>query len=262
MLAAVVAALPLAAQDSPLFPRFSVTGGSFLADFETDVRVDDEGGAEGTAITLERDLGLDDSKTLTHVTVQWRPFSRHELGGAWFRSEREGFEAIDREIVFRDEVYPVQAEVTTTFDLEQWRATYTYWARKGERDGFGITLGVAGIALDASLIAVTPGSNVTITQEAETEVPVALAGAQFRFAPTDRILGEVSGAFLPRVTIGEYSGDAVTAAARIEYRLARWLGLGAAYNYFQLDGAGDRGEFRGELGIGVQGVEGYVRLAF
>ncbi|HEX2122994.1 MAG TPA: hypothetical protein VHL59_15280 [Thermoanaerobaculia bacterium] len=254
-------AAPLAAQE--LFPRLSLTASSAPSEFETNVRIDpDDGSDEGTLVSFERDLGLADSRTLPRFTLQWRPFARHELAATHFNASREGFEVIDREIVFRDEVYPVQAVVTTQFDLDYWSATYTYWARRSDRDGIGITLGVATLAFDAAILAETAGSSVTITQEAETDVPVALAGLQGRVAFTNRIHGEASVSTLPRVTIGDYTGSALTGGARVEYRPLRWLGIGASYNYFRLDVDVAQADLSGSLEMKIQGPEAYVRLAF
>ncbi|HEX8412044.1 MAG TPA: hypothetical protein VF883_24555 [Thermoanaerobaculia bacterium] len=109
-------AFPLAAQD--LFPRFSITGATSPAEFETNARIDPEdAGGEGTLINFERDLGLEDSRTLQRFGVQWRPFARHELAASYFSAPRSGFEQINRNITFRDEVYPVNALVTSQFDL-------------------------------------------------------------------------------------------------------------------------------------------------
>jgi len=255
--------LPLLAQDSSLFPRFSVTGGTSMADFRTDVRIDpDELSTEGTLVSFERDLGLEASKSLPRFTVQWRPFVRHELAASHFSAKRGGVQQIDREITFRDEVYPVQALVTTNFDLDYWSATYTYWARRSDRDGFGITLGAATLSMNASITAERPGTSVTVSEEADTDVPVALGGIQGRFAFTRTILGEASIAALPRVTIEDYTGSAVTALARLEYRPVRWLGIGAAYNYFRLDVDVAQVDLSGTLKMTVRGPEGYVRLAF
>ena len=144
---AVLIATPLFAQDSLLFPRFSITAGSSAGEFETNARIDpDDASTSGTLVSFERDLGLDDSKTLPRFGLQWRPLVRHELAATHFTASREGFEEIDREIIFRDEVYPVQARVTTDFDLDYWSATYTYWARRGPRDGIGLTIGLATLA--------------------------------------------------------------------------------------------------------------------
>ncbi|HEY0156025.1 MAG TPA: hypothetical protein VGF28_01895, partial [Thermoanaerobaculia bacterium] len=171
----LLATSPLAAQD--LFPRFSLTGGTSPSSFDTNVRIDpDAGESEGTLVSFEDDLGLESSRTIQRFGLQWRPFARHELAGSYFSAPRSGQEQINRQIVFRDETYPVNALVTTEFDLTYASATYTYWARRGDRDGFGITLGVAGLSLDAGIRAEQPGQTVTVTQTAETEVPVALAG--------------------------------------------------------------------------------------
>lgn len=255
--------LPLLAQESLLFPTFSVTAGQTRGDFETNARIDpDDASTSGTLISFERDLGLEDSRTLPRFGVQWRPLRRHELAVTHFAADRSGFEEIDREIVFRDEVYRAQALVTTAFDLEYWSATYTYWARRTDRSGIGITLGAATLAMDASITAEQPGVSVTVTQEAETDVPVALAGLQTRVAFAERIHGEASLATLPRVTIEDYTGTALTGQARLEWRALDWLGIGAAYNYFRFDVDVEAADLRGSLDMTVRSPEVYLRLAF
>jgi hypothetical protein len=255
--------LPLAAQDNGLFPRFSVIGGYAPADFETNARIDPQlAGGEGTLVNFERDLGLEDSRTLRRFAVQWRPFARHELAATYFSAPRAGFQQINRNITFRDEVYPVNALVSTQFDLDYASATYTYWARRGVRDGLGITLGVAHLALDAAVTYERPGTSITVTQTADTEAPIALGGLQGRVAFTDRLHGEASAATLPRVTIGDYTGRALLGSARLEYRPVRWVGVGAAYQYFNLDIDVAQTSLTGSLEMTIRGPEAYLRLAF
>jgi hypothetical protein len=257
----LLAASSASAQD--LFPAFSVSASTSPATFETNVRIDpEEATGEGTLVNFESDLGLEDSRTLQRFEVQWRPFARHELAGTYFSAPRSGREQIDREIVFRDETYPVSALVTTAFDLDYASATYTYWARRGPRDGFGITLGVAALSINAGITAERPGETISVTQTAETEVPVALAGVQGRVAFTRTLFGEASVSTLPQVTIGDYTGSALTARARLEYRPLRWLGVGASYNYFRLDVDVEQLDFGGSLDMTIQGPEAFVRLAF
>src|SRR5687767_9145154 len=113
----ILLALPLSAQS--LFPRFSITGGTSAANFDTNARIDPETtGEQGTVVSFENDLGLEDSRTLQRFSAQWRPFARHELAASFFSAPRDGVEQIDREIVFRNEVYRAQALVTTEFDLD------------------------------------------------------------------------------------------------------------------------------------------------
>jgi len=255
-------ALPLSAQD--LFPRFSITAATSPAEFETNARIDPEtAGGAGTLVNFERDLGLEDSGTQRRFGLQWRPFHRHELALAYFSApQRKGFAQIDREIVFRDQVYPVTALVTSALDLDYASLTYTFWARRGTRDGLGITLGLATMTIDASVTAQQLGGLVNVTERADTDVPVALAGLQGRVAFLPRLHGEASVSTLPRVTIEDYTGSAVTGAARLEYRPLNWLGIGAAYHYFNLDIDVDQTDLRGALEMTIQGPEAFVRVAF
>lgn len=263
LLALLLVTTPIAAQDNGLFPRFSVIGGHAPADFETNARIDPESsGGEGTLVNFENDLGLEESRSLQRFAVQWRPLARHELAATYFSAPREGFAQIDRNITFRDEVYPVNALVTSQFDFDYASATYTYWARRGVRDGLGITLGVAQLALDAAVTYERPGTSVTVTQTAETEAPIALGGLQGRLAFTDWLHGEASVSTLPRVTIEDYTGRALIGTARLEYRPVRWFGIGAAYQYFDLDIDVAQTSLTGSLEMTIRGPEAYVRLAF
>jgi len=244
------ASLSAAAQDSLLFPRFSVTASSSPALFETNARIDPEvTGQQGTLISLEHDLGLDDSRTLQRFSVQWRPFRRHELAATHFSAPRSATQPIVRTITFRNQIYSINTLVTTQFDLDYTSLTYTYWARRTERDGFGITIGAAALSMDASVSTLGFDVTVTQTQRADTDVPVALAGLQGRVA------------FLPRLH-GEASGDALTAAARLEYRPLNWLGIGAAYHYFRLNVDVEQTTLRGAVDMTIRGPEAFVRLAF
>lgn len=253
--------VPLSAQE--LFPRLSITAGGSTSEFETNARIDPElTGGTGTDIAFERDLGLEDSRTLQRFGVQWRPFARHELSATHFSAPREGFRQIDEEIVFGDEVYPVQALVTSQLDLDYTSVMYTYWARRTDRDGIGISLGAAALSFDASVVAESDDLTVTLSEEAETDVPVALVGLQGRVAFTPRVHGEASVATLPRVTIEGYTGDALTAQARLEFRPLRWLGVGASYHYFRLNVDVAEDDLNGSLDMTIRGPEAYIRLAF
>jgi len=168
---------------------------------------------------FERDLGLASSENLQRFALEWQPLARHELAGSYFASSRSGFQQIQHDFTFRNSVYPVDALVTTGFDLKYWSATYTYWARRGARDGFGITLGAAGLSLDASVIAQSGRARRRAGPRRAERPP-----------PADALVST-----LPRVTISGYTGRALTGNARLEYRIVRWLGVGAAYNCFRLD---------------------------
>jgi len=245
------------------FPRFSITAGQYGGRFTTDARVNPTiGPTEGTALNLERDLGLASSKRIQRFAIEWRPFVRHELAANYVAANRGGSATLDREIRFQNQIYPFSANVTSVFDTSKWEATYTYWASRSERRGFGITLGAAGLSIDATLVAKRPNDTLTLTQNASTKVPVALIGAQARYAFNDRVIARFSAATLPRVKIDVYSGRAVSGDVRLEVRVVRNIAVGAGYDYFDLDGTIDDPSFNGALSMKVRGPEAYVRIGF
>jgi len=256
--ALLLLSLPALAQDSPAFPRFSITAGAYNADFSTDVRVD----PLGTDINLERDLALERSPRLNDLNVRWRPFARHELAASYLSASRDGSAVINRDFRFNGQVYPVNATATTSLDTKKWEATYTYWLQRSSRSGFGLMIGAAELSFDSSVSAQTPTVGVTVSGSANTKVPVALGGAQLRVALTNRVIAEASAAALPRVKFDVYSGRATSANARIEFRVVSNLGVGVAYNYFNIDGTVTDPSFGGRLKMTVKGGEGFVRLAF
>lgn len=252
-------ALPAAAQN--VFPRFTLAGGAYRGDFSTDIRADNNALA-GTEINAERDLGLRASESLHRYAISWRPFVHHEIAASYFNSTRTGLRQINLPITFNGVVYPVQSEVTTDVALKYWDATYTAWLHRTDLTGFGLTAGVAGLAVDARLFARRPGQTLTVTETASTSVPVALIGAQARTAFGQHLVGTISGGVLPRVHIDTYSGRALTGNASIEYRVVRNVGIGAAYNYFNISGDVADPQFSGDLGMTIKGAEVFVRLAF
>src|SRR2546423_9651632 len=86
-------------QESPLFPRVSVTGGRYAGRFTTDVRLDPDATGEGTRVGFERDLGLAPSEQLQRFALEWRPLDRHELAGSYFSSSPPGLPPINPDLV-------------------------------------------------------------------------------------------------------------------------------------------------------------------
>jgi hypothetical protein len=259
-----VGAPALAQRNRDLFPTFTLTGGGYLGDFGTKVRVDPHvEGLQGTTIDLEKNLGLESSRTLSRFGFTWRPLRKHELGVSYFRTEREGHRIIDRQIVYEDTTFPIQADVQSKFNIDFWEASYTYWARQTERDGIGVSLGVTGLRVDGELsVRRNTDNTVLLSESASTDVPVPVIGVEGRWLLTDRVIAMGRASVLPKVSIKDYQGSAYVGKFSLEYRLAQRLGLGVAYNYFNLNGLVEKEDFHADLGMTVSGVEAFVRIVF
>lgn len=263
-LVAAFFAVSLAAQTNPvLFPRFGISGGGYLTDFGTTLRVDPHvEGLQGTSIDLERDLGLTSSKTLTRAGIEWRPFDRHEIDLAYFRTQRRGNLNINKQIVYEDTTFPINANVRSRFDIDYWDLSYTYWARKAANDGLGVNIGVMGMSFNGELNASVAGISATLQQDAKAKIPLPVIGVEGRWAIGSHIATTLRGSFLPEVSFKDYKGQAYLGRASAEYDIGQWLGLGLGYNYLKLNGSADKTNFHADLDMSVRGLEGFVHLVF
>ena len=267
LLAAALAVHTAQAQELGSFPfdRFSVTVGSFYETTDSDLRLDAGTADQGTLVSLERDLGLEDSDQLLRFGLEWRPFERHQLSGSYYELSRDASQTLARDIQIGDTVFPLRASLSSSSESQYYEAVYTFWAVKKPRGGLGLSLGVAGIALEARFTAEVPrpGGNGTLTLEesASSDLPVPLVGVEGRYAFARRFLvaGEVRA--LPSVQIEDYEGTALVYGVRLEYRLSRNFGLGASWSSFNIDAEVERQSFQGALDFTIEGAQAFLRVA-
>lgn len=247
------------------FDRFSFTVGSFYETTDTDFRLDASTNHVGTPITLEKDLGLDDSGQLLRLSAEWLPFERHQFGVAYYDLSRDRRRTLDREFEFNGTVFPVNASLESESDFKFADLLYTYWAVKTPRGGLGLGLGASWVSIDMHLRAqvATPGGGGMASRDASgsTDLPVPLLGIEGRYTLTPRLLiaGDVRA--LPNVTIGEYEANALLYGVRLEYRFSRHFGLGAAWNSFNVDADVNREKFHGSLDFTIEGAQAFLRVA-
>lgn len=249
-----------------LFPTFSVRAGGFAVSNGTDVRLDAAAGdGIGTEIDFEKELGLDSDLNLLTVGLEWLPLERHQFRVAYFRTGRSGSESLlDREIEWGDQVYPVGAEISGEFTSTYIELDWTWWLFKGDRGGFGPTLGVMYLDLSAGLAAhFHIGSlDLRFSREASATAPIPSIGVEGRGAILRSlfVLGYVR--FLPDVTIGNISGDALQFNAALEWMPLEHAGLGVAYHGFGIDAEIDDSSYNGALNLDTDGFQLYGRFSW
>ena len=251
-------ATPLSAQ------QFSITAGGYLGDFGTQLRVDPHiEGLQGTTIDLEKDLGLQSTRTLSRFALDWQPFRKHELEVSYVRTKRAADRVINRQIVYKDTTFPVQAHVRSEFNIDFWQATYTYWLHQSDRTGFGFNLGVTGMKLNGKLQARNASTEAVLFDEtASTNFPVPEIGLDGRFQIANKLIVAARASVLPRVSITDYEGEAYVGKFSIEYRVVPRIGIGIGYNYLNINGTAEQPEFHADVDMTVSGVEGFVRFVF
>ena len=142
--------------------RFKVMLGGFLPAFNTDVQVDDNG-QPGDNVGLGNDLGVDEDETGFWVGFEWRMAEKHRLGVTYSSFTLTGERVIDEEITIGDEIYPIDATVTTEHKIELIPILYSYSFVNNESNEFAVTAGVHWTAITLSLTGSTSLSDEDLT---------------------------------------------------------------------------------------------------
>src|SRR5262245_41295021 len=150
--AALCLALPLGAlaQEPPpdhpaLRDRFYLGAGVYMPRTRTEAQLNSTRLGIGTNIDFERALGFEDSKPVPAVFARWRLSNRWRLEAEYFELNRTGQRSLDREIRWGDSVYPLNADVSSSFDFSDLRVSvgYSFFRTIDKELGVGVGLHAA-----------------------------------------------------------------------------------------------------------------------
>jgi hypothetical protein len=254
------------AQETHLWPRFSIGVGSFAISTTDEIGIDGEIGSGTRKVSVSTDLGLPEDQTLFAAGLEWQFASRHSLDLSYYSLDRDGSRSLDRNIQIGDRVFPVGARAEASFKTTSIELGYTYWFHRSDKTGFGGTVGLVDLALDASASATLrlggSGATVSDSAHASTDLPVPMIGVNFKAEPWNRFVFRARGRFLPAVTIDKWDGEAASYTVSGEYFLIRQLSLGASYdgNYYRADV--DDADWNGSVDLESTGWKFFLRGSF
>jgi hypothetical protein len=164
---------------SPVSDHFAFRIIYFQPSVSTAFRLDSTNGLnDGTPLSAENDLGLDDQVNQFRAEFDMRMGERHHLRADFFKLSRFHQLALARDINFGDFTFAQGTQFRTNLDWRVMSLTYTYQFLKFDRFEAGAGLGVHIIQAQAS--GGTPG---TLNRERDTEVgifPTVAVNAAFR----------------------------------------------------------------------------------
>src|SRR5579862_2191868 len=106
--------------------RFRISAGAFLPVNNTNIQVGVQGGADGTDINFEKDLGFSKAQLTFLANAQWRISSRSRLNLNYYNIPRSSTHTLQKDITFRDSTYPVNATVNSFFNTAIYQFSYGY----------------------------------------------------------------------------------------------------------------------------------------
>ena len=224
----------------PLGRRAGLSVGAFFADLSTTARIDDSSGRLGTAISFERNLGLDETETRPLASAYWRFTKRQRLELFYFNLDRSGDSISNFTIRFGDRQFQANLPIETFFDAEVINLGYSFSPIFDEKKEFRIGLALSFQNLSAGLrVSETiAGIPVTISEETDVLAPLPTFTSGFAYAFTDKwILDLAVGYFTVEVDVGDkdYAGSILTLIGGIRYKAFKHFGFGLKYDWFNVN---------------------------
>jgi len=222
----------------PMGERVGVNVGAFFANLDTKVRLDGTGGALGTGIDFETDLGLDETKTRIMAGGYWRFFKKHRLDFSYFNLDRSGDGTSIVNIRFGDNIFQADVPIHAFLDIEVFNLGYSYSILFDEKKelAFGLALSFQDIAVGLQGTGVLSGFSVSESQSVLAPLPTFTG--RFAYAITPKWIVDTNiGYFTVEVDSGgdELSGDIIAVNAGVKWQLLKHFHLGLLYQYFRVD---------------------------
>jgi hypothetical protein len=216
---------------------FSLRLGVYDMNLSTVVRVDGQGGNFGTRLNFEKDLNLADNKDTFNAALRWRFKERHFVELEYFRLDRSGFRRLDGEIRFGDSVFPVGANIRSSFTTEVTRLGYSYRVVRNKDWGLAVGAGLHVTRLRAALTQVAfDNSNVPIGEAEIAKVtaplPVIGLGGARRLGKKWALLARAQ---FFAADIDDIDGTIKHGAIYFEHDTFDNFGFGVGYDWFVID---------------------------
>ncbi|MEN2398778.1 hypothetical protein GKZ90_0003285 [Flavobacterium sp. MC2016-06] len=149
--------------------RFKVTAGGFFPLNNTQIQVGQTNGNPGTLIDFENDLGFSKSSTSFMGALEWRISRRSRLDFEFFSLNRSATKTLEKQIVFGDNTYDINARVTAFFDVQIARIAYGYAFLSKPKYEAGLLIGAhvlfgdVGLRVDANQASLEKRTNFNFT---------------------------------------------------------------------------------------------------
>ena len=212
---------------SPVSDRFYMRLSYFQPTLTTQLRVDSTGSttADGTLLSAEEDLGLDDEANQARLEFDIRMGERNHVRVDYFKLNRFAQTQLARPIEFGDFTFAAGDTFRSKLDWRMLSLTYSYSLLKSERFEAGLGLGIHILEVKAE--GLEPG---TLNREGDSEVgaaPTVAANAAFRISKRWAITARGQTFKLEREN--EFSGQLSDFHADIQYRWRKNFAVGLGY---------------------------------
>jgi hypothetical protein len=238
---------------SPWFvERFRVTGGIFVPVSTTSLQVGVQGGAPGSQIDFQKDLGLNSTQFTFLSNLQWRISRRSRLSLSYYNISRNSTHTLDKDITFKGQDYYVDATVKSFFNTAIYQVSYGYAILAKPDYEVGVLIGTHLVGGKAGLSVVGTGGEASASTDYGFTAPLPDLGIWGGYAFSKRFAVNLNANYLS-LTVGDVSGSIFAYDLLLIYRLIDKLDLSLGYSGLNFDVKVSKPDVRSSFKWGFNG---------
>jgi hypothetical protein len=232
--------------------KFELSAGFFLPVNNTKIQVGANGGADGTNIDFQKDLGFGATIATFMANFQWRISRRSRINLGYFNMNRSATHTLQKDITFDTTTYHVNSTVNTYFNTAIYQFSYGYAIIEKPNYEVGVSIGAhtvgakAGIALSGANVGISKSTNFGFT------APLPDLGVWGGYAFSNRFAANLDFSYLS-LTVDNISGRIISYNIVFSYKLMRQLNLSLAYSGLNFKVGATKKDVTGDFRWGYNG---------
>ncbi|WP_340114352.1 hypothetical protein [Maribellus mangrovi] len=243
--------------------RFSFDFGGYLTGLNSDIQLESQKVGLGVNVNFEDALGLKNTSTVLRSEIHYNYGKRrqHTVDLEYFGLFRSAHKVLKSDIEIGDQVFPVGTELNSRFNLQIYKAKYSYAYFQDKRVKLDASFGLYVMPITFSAKALNLNGTAT-----KFVAPLPIVGIGSTFAITPKLYLEQNIDFL-YLKISNFKGLITDINFRIEYNAWKHFGFATGINSFHLyvnayDSKHKFLDFKGTLKTSHTGLLFYAKYYF
>ncbi len=242
---------------SPITDRFALRGSVSHSSIDSVIRKDPLPLVQGTTLSGEDTLGMDDARVQASLELMFRLTPRHRIRADFHQIKRTGDATLDELVLFGGQIYRINDRVVSDMDMRTLGLTYTYSVLKKER--FELGFGFALHLLQAEGESRVPAR--LVRESFDVAGPFATLATDATWRMTNRFSLNARAQYLSG-NVDAIDGSFADYHADMQFRVRPNLALGLGYSQqrYRIDSLDP--SFAGRFVLKVGGPEAFVRVSY
>jgi hypothetical protein len=234
--------------------RIRMSFGTFVTDYESNIRVSSDTLGTGTNLSFEDNLGLDESRTVFRLAGHYRFSAKHRLEFSYVDLSRDGDAITDFPIIINDTFYPKGSTLETEFDYKVFKLAYAYSFWQTEKVDLSISAGAFIFDVDLNII-----SNEGIEEGESGTAPSPMFGLNLNYRMNDRVRLIVGYEYFS-IHKSDVEAELIDMIVALEFKPFSKIGFGIGYNDVSI--FAEDSEANDEFEYEYDGYLAYVTFTF